>query len=91
VRSATGQMTTFDPTGSISTTPTTVNAAGVISGYWIDSTRAVHGFVRDAAGGIASFDVPGATDTFVLGMNLNGGITGYSFDTSGQHGFVMQP
>jgi predicted membrane protein len=90
--SAQGQtITTFDPPGSISTTATSINQAGVITGYYIDASRLIHGFLRAATGGITTFDVPGSNDTFPFSINQAGVITGYYTNMSGQHGFVGTP
>jgi hypothetical protein len=88
VRDASGNITTFDPPGSISTTGITIGPTGLIVGYWIDSSRAVHGFVRDAAGQIASFDVPNSSSTFTSGMKT-GVITGFADVGGVQQGFVV--
>jgi hypothetical protein len=84
-------FTTFDPPGSISTTATSINSGGVITGFSIDASRIIHGFVRDATGAITTFDVPNSNGTDPFSINLSGAITGYYVDASGQHGFVRTP
>jgi len=84
-------VTVFDPPGSISTTATCINQAEVITGYYIDATRLIHGFRRAVTGGITTFDLPNSTDTFSSSINQAGAITGYYTDTSGQHGFLAIP
>src|SRR5580692_991597 len=37
-----------------------INTAGTVTGYYIDSKFAYHGFVRTSGGTITTFDVPGA-------------------------------
>ena len=72
VRTANGTISTFDapgagtgpPTGGLSTKnqgtiPTGINSSGVITGTYVDSNLAYHGFVRSATGTISTFDVPG--------------------------------
>jgi hypothetical protein len=57
------QITTFDPPGSYSTGPTSINPSGEIAGYYFGPTGpTAHGFVRDKDGTIISFDAgPGLT------------------------------
>lgn len=52
--------TTFDPAGSISTSPADINPAGAITGTYQDANSAYHGFLRAADGTITTFDAPGA-------------------------------
>ena len=97
----TGTFTTFDApaagTGELQGTyPFGVNAAGTISGYYVDASNVNHGFVRDRHGAITQFDVPGAgTDPFqgplVYGIAPNGALTGFYFDAAFVvHGFVRE-
>src|ERR1051325_588379 len=37
---------------------TAINAAGIIAGYYVDSSGACHGFVRNSDGTYSSFDTP---------------------------------
>jgi hypothetical protein len=46
LRAANGTITTFDPTGSVNTYPSSVNPAGVIAGSYLDASGASHGFLR---------------------------------------------
>jgi hypothetical protein len=73
--------TSFDPSGSIATYPTSINKAGVIAGYYEDSGDVYHGFVRATDGTITSFDPPGSTGTTVTGINRAGTIVGYYVDS----------
>jgi hypothetical protein len=112
LRTANGTISTFDapgagtapPTGGLSTKnqgtlPTGINTSGVITGTYVDSNLAYHGFVRAANGTITEFDVPGAitgtgSATYALGtrpigINDSGTIVGTYLDTSyTYHGFV---
>src|SRR5215468_5283241 len=54
-------FTTFDPPGSMTTNPTAINSAGVVTGWYIASTGN-HAFVL-TKGVITSFDGPGAIGT----------------------------
>jgi hypothetical protein len=46
VRDRDGELTTFDPGGSSNTAPTSINAAGVITGSYTDASGLSHGFLR---------------------------------------------
>jgi len=83
-------LTPFDPTGSTSTFPFSINPAGAITGFYSDASFANHGFLRDADGTITTFDAPGAAQgTFPQQINPAGSIAGYYTDASSvNHGFV---
>ena len=64
-----------------------INPNGAITGYYVDSVGALHGFVRDENGVITTFDAPGAgtaneqgTQSFAI--SPNGEITGFYFDNT---------
>ena len=80
-------ITSFDVPGSTSTSPTSINPAGEITGVYGDSTGP-HGFVRDGRGAITSFDPPGSIATRPTSINPAGEITGSYFDGGTSHGFV---
>lgn len=83
------QITTFDPPGSYSTGPTSINPSGEIAGYYFGPTGpTAHGFVRDKDGTIISFDAgPGLT--VPTSINPRGTITGSYVDASFlSHGFA---
>ncbi len=93
-----GHIVTFDAPGAGTgfrqgTTPTAMNAAGAIAGYFVDSANLNHGFVRGANGDFTEFDADGAgTQTLAYGINDAGSVTGYYIDTYGLvHGFVRSP
>src|SRR5215469_7366452 len=75
VRDPEGNFTYFDPPGSVSTFPQSINAGGAITGYY--SSTGVHGFVRLDNGTLISFDPPGSIATTALSINAKGAITGY--------------
>jgi hypothetical protein len=93
VRSSLGEITSFDPTGSVVTfvcEETCLNLEGATTGYYSDASGAIHGFVREPGGNITTVDAPGAVG-FTGGASINpeGTITGYFLDSSGTaHGFV---
>jgi hypothetical protein len=93
-----GNIITFDAPGAGSgfrqgTTATGINAAGAITGYYVDWASFYHGFVRNRSGDFTEFDAGGAgTGTLAYGINDAGAVTGYYIDTYGlAHGFVRSP
>src|SRR5579871_2120027 len=85
VQQSNGQPTyiTFDAPGAGTgldegTVPYCINGLGVIAGYYFDSSRTAHGFIRDAAGNFTTVDVPGAgsAGTWPISINAEGAITG---------------
>jgi hypothetical protein len=78
VRTSDGTITTFDPTYSTGTHPTSINDSGVITGYFTvgAAQSEAYGFVRDAAGTITDFAPAGVTVTFPYSINDSGVITG---------------
>jgi hypothetical protein len=105
VRDASGAITTFEVPGA-GTGPgqgtfyavtNGLNPAGAVTGYDLDASNGVHGFVRAPNGVITTFDAPGAgTGAFLgtqpTGIGPNGAITG-NYEDSGTvfHGFVRAP
>ena len=51
-------ITTFDPPGSTYTYPTSINPAGVITGFYYEGYGG-HGYLRAPDGTFTSLDVPG--------------------------------
>jgi hypothetical protein len=96
VRAPSGQITEFDPPGSIFTTPNAIDDTGEITGFYFDVNFVGHGFLRALNGTIMSFDAPGADQTpgsgngtFGVSLTPNGGIEGVYVDANGVlHGFV---
>jgi hypothetical protein len=68
-----------------------INAAGTITGYYVDSNNTVHGFVRSSSGTTTDFDVPGASQTLPSAINKAGEIVGFYLSDSGYRGFVRTP
>ena len=80
----------FDAAGAGSvTTPSKINAAGQIAGYYL--TAAYHGFVRSPDGSITTFNPPSARNTYARGINDSGQIVGYSESAGPYHGFLRSP
>jgi hypothetical protein len=89
VRSASGVITSFDVAGSIQTSPTGINAEGLIIGSWEDVTGVTRGFFRLPSGQIVTFDPPGSRGTLPTSVNSGGTISGGYSDTFGIfHQFV---
>jgi probable HAF family extracellular repeat protein len=65
VRSPDGNITSFDPAGSVATFGDTsgITRAGTIAGGYLTADGVNHGFVRDPEGAITSFDAPDAGTT----------------------------
>ena len=61
--------TTFDPSGSIRTSPADINPAGAITGTYQDTNSALHGFLRAADGTITTIDAPGALNAPFVGTS----------------------
>jgi hypothetical protein len=77
----------FDPLGSTSTQPNSINRKGAITGSYRDAQLVNHGFLRD--GTITSFDLPGSNNTQPAGINREGAIAGTYTDASDvTHGFL---
>lgn len=98
VRSAHGEITTFDAPGEVvATLPMSINVWGTITGYSIDGDGTGHGFVRKSDGTITIFDDseggagPGL-GTYPESINDEGAIAGVVTDATGfNHSFVREP
>ena len=67
LRKADGSIVVFDAPGADTTEgdfngtfPAGINDAGLIAGYYIDSSNVSHGFLRSPNGSFTTFDPPGA-------------------------------
>src|SRR6478736_8659198 len=74
---------TFDAPGAVETYPVAVNEFGRIVGYFRDSSRNAHGFVRSPFGTYTTFDAPSPSDpgetvagTIPQAINAAGQISG---------------
>ena len=71
-----------------------IDAGGDVTGNFVDSNNALHGFLKQSGGGEFSIDAPGAgsqpnNGTEAAGINASGEIAGYFFDTQGlEHSFI---
>src|SRR5882724_2033253 len=66
----------FDPPGSTSTQPKSINAKGAITGSYNDANFVRHGFLRAPDGSFTRFHAPGATYTFPQSINRVGAVAG---------------
>ena len=71
------QYTIFDAPDATYTYAGNINDLGVVTGYFFDASRRIHGFLRDADGEIIVIDAtPDAMDTEPAGINARGEIAG---------------
>src|SRR5262249_59859018 len=71
------------------TLATSINNAGQIVGYYIDSTGQQHGFLY-SSGTYTTIDDPSATSgTAAFGINDGGDVVGFYTPSTGQHGFLQ--
>jgi cell wall-associated NlpC family hydrolase len=76
-----------------------VNVAGAVTGYVVDSLQERHSFVRTASGKITTFDIPGqlhAPYSWIGatgdGINAKGQIAGRWRDANAAlHGYLLLP
>ena len=89
-------ITTLDPPQSYFTIiPFGINAAGTVTGVWVDPGQVDHGFLA-AGGAFSSFDAPQADTTKVIGVRGTwaggiddaGTVVGVYTAGGAQHGFV---
>jgi hypothetical protein len=102
LRSANGEITTFDApgagagsyqgTGCPSDCPVSLNDWGAITGVYTDTNFVAHGYLRSPEGKFATVDPPGSAGTFPFSINDLGTITGYYIDANNvYHGFLRTP
>jgi hypothetical protein len=92
---------TFDAPGATDTYPQAINELGRMTGYFSDSSRRYHAFVRSPFGTLSTFDAPNAasdgqsTGTFAVAINALGQIVGTVYGLDGENlsarGFVRSP
>jgi uncharacterized membrane protein len=98
-----GQIISFDVPGSacqpaffVCTQAFAINASGAVLGWYADSDRAMHGFLREGDGSFVGIDPPGATcggGIFSVcsrpaAINDAGAITGFYNDANGPHAYI---
>jgi hypothetical protein len=86
LRNVNGEFITFSAPGdglgsSQSTTPTSLNNKGQVTGWYVDANNGVHGFLRQVGGRMNTFDIAGGTYTEPFGISDNGTVTG-TYETS---------
>lgn len=86
LRDSTGHFTQIDFPGSTSTACTSINDSGIISGFYVDSAGATHGF-RFANGSYQASKLP-----YVAQVNNLGAVVGSIMGKNGQTvGVIVQP
>jgi hypothetical protein len=71
------QFTVFDAPDATYTYAGNINDLGIVTGYFFDASRRIHGFLRDADGEIIVIDAtPDAMDTEPTGTNARGETAG---------------
>ncbi len=95
IRTAAGEITTFDVEDSANTFADGINESLQVSGYFDDAVCPAeplpcsHGFIRNPNGELIIFDVPGSTGTFPGKINNAGDVTGSYNDLEGNgRGFI---
>jgi hypothetical protein len=74
-----------------------INLLGTVTGEFLDSSSAMHGFSRSPFGGFVTFDAPGAGTGAGQGTrpstnNLEGVVVGWYVDANSlNHGFLWRP
>lgn len=72
-----GTLSSFDPPGSVATTPDFIDPQGTIVGGYVDSAGANHGFILED-GEYTTVNFPGAAGTVITGINPSGEMSGFS-------------
>jgi hypothetical protein len=84
-----GAFTTFDPPGSVYTSPAALNPAGSITGFYQDANFVEHGFLRAKDGAFTVIDGPGSISTGPTSINPAEAIAGIeSLPSHPFHGFL---
>lgn len=88
VRDTRGNITVFDPPGSIRTTAIAIMKDGTVGGTYRDSASVSHAYLRAPDGTYRFYDAPGAgtgssQGTTLLAINKKGATVGASVDSSG--------
>src|SRR5205814_6754680 len=89
-QAAQAKIIKFDPSGSVETAPTGINAKGWVSGIYDDANGKSHGFLRSPDGTITTFDVTkDKCGTDPWSINRKGAIAGdYGDRNCNFHGFL---
>ena len=105
LRDRDGTFTTFDAPGAgteavegtWTATTYTLNPAGAIAGWYVDSGVVLHGYLRTDKGDVNTFDVPGGgtapiQGTVATSLNSERAVAGFYLDgNSAFHGFLRSP
>jgi len=80
----------FLPAGTANNQAVGINNAGLVVGFYFDSTGVIHGYLFNGSTASA-LDFPTAMDTQAFGINNHGEIVGDYIDSMGvMHGFTFQ-
>jgi hypothetical protein len=82
-----GTFTPLEYPGAVATLPGGINDRGVISGSYLDTLGAFHGFVRSSSGVYSPVDFPGATLTQGTAIGNGGQLLGL-YQGGGTHAFL---
>lgn len=84
------KFTSFDVPNSYQTTAVAINAAGHVTGNYIDGNDVTYGFLRTRKGSFVTLEPPGSTTfTYPKAINTKGRIAGSFLDSNDvSHGFV---
>jgi hypothetical protein len=88
VRDAAGNFAEFDPPGSYSTQPLSINTKGAVTGFYADINGYGHSFIRAANGTMSTIDPPGVTESSAFCINAKGAVAGWEVVGTVYHGFV---
>ncbi len=84
-------MTDINYPCALDTYPGGINNHSVATGYFLDSSSNIHGFIYQNKK-FRQFDVPGAGLTIAFGINDSGQLCGYYVNSKGQTvGFIATP
>src|ERR1700691_1975787 len=74
-------FTAFDYPEALATQALGINKAGVIVGYYVDTSLVSHGFGRLPNGTFEKLDYPGSVETLLFGVNNSNQVVGFYSDT----------
>jgi uncharacterized membrane protein len=89
IRSADGQVSTYDAPNATMTNLQGINSGGVKIGVFQDSAGAIHSFAL-SNGDFDEIKVPGAPYTWASGINDHGDVVGAFATATGFDGFVLR-
>jgi hypothetical protein len=92
IRTPNGTATPIDVPQGLSTYPTSIDAAGFITGLYAYNDGTAGFFRGSRTGTLTTFQAPLASATNPMSINDSGDIAGYYVDVEGvAHGFLVTP